>query len=115
VAGLVMSACVSIYDARFRGGPEAPGRRHLLPVAVLGTDLGTEEAEVDANNCDVTEQAGRRHDVGFPSGEVVGVRCPDRFCRTGCDELFLGELTDRLQHRKTGAGSRLVRDERAHR
>jgi hypothetical protein len=31
-----------------------------LPVAVLGTDLGTEQAELDGNNRDAAEEVGRR-------------------------------------------------------
>ena len=44
------------------------------------------------------------HDVGFTTGEVPGMGGPNlfRFRRTGGDELFFGELADRLQHRKPG-------------
>ena len=42
------------------------------------------------------------HDVGFASGEVPRVRGPNLGCFTAGDELFLGELADRLQHRIAG-------------
>ena len=44
----------------------------------------------------------QRQDVGFPSGEVTRVGGPDLGCFAGGDELFLGELADRLQHRVPG-------------
>ena len=42
--------------------PETTRRLHLL-FAVLGTDLGTEHGEFDANKRDVVKQAGRRNAV----------------------------------------------------
>ena len=42
------------------------------------------------------------HDVGFASGEVARVGGPNLGCFAAGDELFLGELADRLQHRKPG-------------
>ena len=45
--------------------------------------------------------------------EVPGMGAPNlfRFRRTGGDELFLGELADRLQHRKPGPPRRPVGDQ----
>ncbi len=37
------------------------------------------------------------HDVGFTPGEVPRVGGPNLGCFTAGDELFLGELADRLQ------------------
>ena len=42
------------------------------------------------------------HDVGFAPGEVAGMGGPRLGGLAACDELFLGELADRLQHRKPG-------------
>ena len=42
------------------------------------------------------------HDVGFPSGEVARVGGPNLGCFAAGDELFLGELADRFQHRIPG-------------
>ena len=41
-------------------------------------------------------------DVGFTPGEVAGVCGPDLVGVAAGHELFLGELADRLQHRKPG-------------
>ena len=41
-------------------------------------------------------------DVGFAAGEVAGMRGPDLGGLATGDELLLGELADRLQHRKPG-------------
>ena len=41
-------------------------------------------------------------DVGFAAGEVPRVGGPNLGCFAAGDELFLGELADRLQHRKPG-------------
>ena len=41
-------------------------------------------------------------DVGFAPGEVAGMRGPDLGRLAAGDELFLGELADRLQHRIPG-------------
>ena len=41
-------------------------------------------------------------DVGFAPGEVAGMGGPDLGRRPAGDELLLGELADRLQHRKPG-------------
>ena len=41
-------------------------------------------------------------DVGFASGEVARMGGPDLGRLTAGDELFLGELADRLQHREPG-------------
>ena len=42
------------------------------------------------------------HDVGFTPGEVASMGGPDLGGLAAGDELFLGELADRLQHRKPG-------------
>ena len=39
-------------------------------------------------------------DVGFAPGEVAGMGGPDLGGLAARDELFLGELADRLQHRE---------------
>ena len=39
-------------------------------------------------------------DVGFTPGEVAGMGGADLGGLAACDELFLGELADRLQHRE---------------
>ncbi len=44
----------------------------------------------------------QRHDVGFAPGEVASMGGPDLGGRAAGDELLLGELADRLQHRKPG-------------
>ena len=44
----------------------------------------------------------QRHDVGFALSEVAGVGGPRLSGRTAGDELVLGELANRLQHRKPG-------------
>ena len=41
-------------------------------------------------------------DVGFAPGEVPRVGGPNLGCFAAGDQLFLGELADRLQHRKPG-------------
>ena len=51
------------------------------------------------------------HDVGFASGEVPRVGGPNLGRLTAGDELFLGELADRLQHRKPGPPRRPVSDQ----
>ena len=51
------------------------------------------------------------HDVGFASGEVPRVGGPYLRCGTRGDELFLGELADRLQHRESGPPRRAVGDQ----
>ena len=50
-------------------------------------------------------------DVGFAPGEVAGMRGPDLGGLAAGDELFLGELADRLQHRKPGPPRRPVGDQ----
>ena len=50
-------------------------------------------------------------DVGFASGEVARVRGANLGCFAAGDELFLGELADRLQHRKPGPPRRPVSDQ----
>jgi hypothetical protein len=47
-------------------------------------------------------------DVGFASGEVARVGGPNLGCFAAGHELFLGELADRLQHRKPGPPRRPV-------
>ena len=47
-------------------------------------------------------------DVGFASGEVPRVGGPNLGRLAAGDELFLGELADRLQHRKPGPPRRPV-------
>ena len=42
------------------------------------------------------------HDVGFTLGEVASMGGPDLGGLAARDELLLGELADRLQHRKPG-------------
>ncbi len=44
----------------------------------------------------------QRHDVGFAPGEVASMGGPDLGGLAARDELLLGELADRLQHRKPG-------------
>ncbi len=51
------------------------------------------------------------HDVGFPPSEVAGMRCAGFGRRPAGGELFLGELADRLQHRKPGPPRRPVSDQ----
>ena len=43
------------------------------------------------------------HDVGFTPGEVASMGGPDLSCIIAGDKLLLGELADRLQHRKPSA------------
>ena len=50
-------------------------------------------------------------DVGFAPGEVARVGGPNLGCFATGDELFLGELADRLQHRKPGPPRRPVSDQ----
>ena len=44
----------------------------------------------------------QRHDVGFTPGEVASMGGADLGGLAAGDELLLGELADRLQHRKPG-------------
>ena len=50
-------------------------------------------------------------DVGFASGEVAGVGGPNLRCFAAGNQLFLGELADRFQHRKPGPSRRPVSDQ----
>ena len=53
----------------------------------------------------------QRHDVGFALREVAGMRGTDPVCLAARDELLLGELADRLQHREPGSSRGPVGDE----
>ena len=53
----------------------------------------------------------QRQDVGFTPGEIASMRGPDLGGLAARDELLLGELADRLQHRKPGPPRRPVGDE----
>ncbi len=63
---LTVALLVGRWGADVLGPQRTPGspetRLHAL-FAVLGTDLGTEPGELDANKRDVMKQAGRRNAV----------------------------------------------------
>ena len=84
-----------------------------IKIAVVGgpAKRGAQIGQLDSEPVVGLPLAGavpQGHDVGFASGEVARVGGPDLGCFATGDELFLGELADRLQHRKPGPPRRPV-------
>ncbi len=87
-----------------------------IQIAVVGgpAKRGAQIGQLDSEPVVGLTLAGavpQGQDVGFASGEVARVGGPNLGCFAAGDELFLGELADRLQHRKPGPPRRPVGDQ----
>ncbi len=87
-----------------------------IQIAVVGgpAERGAQIGQLDGEPVVGRTLAGavpQGQDVGFAPGEVARVGGPNLGCFTAGDELLLGELADRLQHRKPGPPRRPVSDQ----
>ena len=78
-----------------------------IQIALVGgpAERGAQIGQLDSEPVVGLTLAGavpQGHDVGFASGEVPRVGGPNLGCFAAGDELFLGELADRFQHRIPG-------------
>jgi hypothetical protein len=78
-----------------------------IQIALVGSpaECGAQIGQLDGEPVVGRTLAGavpQGHDVGFSPGVVAGMRGAHLRRRTAGGELFLGELADRLQHRKAG-------------
>jgi hypothetical protein len=74
-----------------------------VEVALVGgpPKRGAQVGQLDAEpvvGSPLARAVPQRQDIGFPPGEVAGMRGPGLGRRPAGGELFLGELADRLQH-----------------
>jgi len=114
---LFCPACwLIVFDAKAKDPcVRGDGGGHIEVAPVGGPpERGAQIGELDREPVVDLPLAGavpQGQDVGFPSGEVARVGGPNLGCFAAGDQLFLGELADRLQHRKPGPPRRPVGDQ----